>query len=1041
MSGGLAPSAGLHLGAAARTLPLMTATTVRLRALGSVLRVVLASCAVLAAVRCAAQSSYVAIAPLRMHEARSGSLKTGLLSELRYTKGEAGGTGLVYSMKGARLPNPLQRQADGLFRQLGVKQGVAYWGDDLLTFVVVRINLGPLVGNTDASIFAAGVVRSDDGQLASASLDDRVAAAVEMAARNLAPSVGASGVDEAMWKVLCAAGEKEWGVSGAPFELCIVDDSRAGHQRAFEVAQKLIAERRSFVGQMKFINEKVAEEARFQAARNATTLGLKSTGSNTNIGIYTDPKYRSPVSWYWKAWSRIDRGDYGDETGRLVREAEQALEYWKKFQSRSMPLLVLERQWEAFGSATWDGDDVVEQHLHVGEAYVGYLQGIYYSNVARQAAAGAPRETLEDRSASGFADWKVAVDQMPSDPVMDRAVGIALVQGIRGFRRDAKAAITQLEAAAERGSADALNWLGVLHDFYGAPQLDRVKAKAAYERAVAQGSLFAPQNLAVLHLFGAPGVAQSFDRYNALRLANDRNRPNVAWYGPRAPEATAQTRNGSELTAQVLGEPMPRVLVPNASTEPVEGRDVRLEVTYNVPKSVGLLALDFSDAVIAGQARMAVNHSQPVRVEGSGKETLWLGGNTYGYLVGNVKVRLLDESGKTELNSVTLPFAVRWDPGQLPAVSKERPAGPKLSAEQLKAIEAEFQQAQNLSAKREDAGAEKILDSLVARLPESGPVRLERAAARWNLGKHDAALADVEEAIRLKMSGARAHRLRGIFRVQKGDFAGALSDFNEALRRDPKNAELLGFRGAVQSDLGKPELALADFNASLELQPEQPEVVFQRARLHESRGDDTAAIADYSRVLQLDPQATGALLGRGRIRFNQQRWESALTDQRRALELDPQLAGAANAIGYTLLGRGELAAAFDALTKAVELAKENDSDVYAVLLRHVAARRLGRDDPRLAATWERWKDDPWAQALGKFLLGRASEEELEKLVAATTEAEQAKGRRCEMNYYIGVVRLVAGDKSTARLRFETAVSTKAAGFVEYVLAQAELKRL
>jgi tetratricopeptide (TPR) repeat protein len=1021
----------------------MTNTTARHSEFRTFLRAVLFACAVLGGVPSHARNSYVYVVPSSTHNTHGGTVRIQWTDRLRYVKGEPGGTGLVSSQwKQQTPPSHIKRMGDGLLRELGIREGLMDWGDDLSTFIVVRVNLSPLVGNPSAGVLASGIVRSDELDSELSNLEARVALALDRAVTNLPNALKWSGINEEMWKVLTAEGKKNWNEEGVPYEVMIADDYASGHKPAWTSVQKLISSRQKVARDAKFMLEKIDEEARRRASRTATFRGQKPADLDPSlIGVYAEGDFHLPIAWYWRAWDRVDRNDYGPQTVALVERAERALQDWEKRKPASVPLLVTEREFQHFGGMTWDGDDLLSQHLELNRAYVHYLRGIVDENRAKAESDLARRTQLEVSAARAFEQWRDNYDRSPDDPIQYRAAGIAAAQGIRGFRRDSQQAVKWLETAAEMGSADALNWIGIIHDYYGAPKIDRVKARAAYERGIAQGSTFAHQNLAILHLFGAPGVPQSYSRYNELRIASGLDRLRAAWHAPLLPSNTEPVRNGNKLAVRVLGEAMPRTLVAHPSFDPVEGRDVQIEVDYTVASGVGQLDLDFSDTVIGGGQGMQVVQRKPVRVEGTGKETLWIGGTTTGYVVGTVKVRLHDASGQKELSSSSLPIALRWDIRQLPTANKERPAEKKLSKEQLDALNAEFQKGRELAAKADDAGAEKIFDAILERMPDSGPARVERAAARWNQQKQDAALSDLDEAIRLKTPGMHAHRLRGIFRVQKGDLAGALSDFNEAVRRDPKNAELLGFRGAVQSDLGKLELALADFNASLELNPEQPETVFQRARLHEARGDDTAAVADYSRAFQLDPKASGALNGRAWIRFRQQRWDSAVADTRQALGIDPEFASAARTLGYALFGSGDMTAAFDALTKAADLSKEGSDAVYPLLLRHIAARRLGRDDPRLAASWGHWGDDSWAQALAKFLTGRASEDELEKLVAATTEAEAAKGRRCEMNFYIGCARLLAGDKSTARLRFEAAVAAKADGFVEHVLAQAELKRL
>lgn len=1019
----------------------MTTTTVRLPA--ALLRVVFIVAVLLVGARSHARNSYVYVVPSSTHNTHGGTVRIQWTDRLHYVKADPGGTGLVSSQWQRQTPpSHITRLSDRLLRDTGIREALMDWGDDLSTFIVVRVNLSPLVGNQSAGILATGMVRSDELDNGLASLEARVALALDRAASNLPNALKWAGINEEMWKVLAAEGRTNWDVQGVPFEVLIADDSGSGHPAAWSTAQKLISDREKAAKDAHFMLEKIAEEAEFRAACIGTLLGQKSPAADgSKIGVYAEGDYQLPIAWYWRAWNRIDRGDYGPETVALVERAEQALKVWEGRKARAVPLLVTARQFEHFGGMTWDGDSTIEGHLWLNRAYVAYLRGIVDENRARATSDPDLKSRVNRSAADAFEKWVEAYNESPPDLIQNRAAGIAMARGIRGFRMKINDALSIFERIGREGVPDGDNWAGLIYDYQGAPKPDRVKAKEAYERAIAQGSTLAQHNLAILHLFGPPGVPQSFERYNALRTANGQNSPRIAWGAPLLPANTEPDRNGNKLAVKVLGDPMPRTLMAHLSLEPMEGRDVKIEVDYTVASGVGQLALDFSDAVIGGRADMAIRHPNPIRVEGSGKETLWLGGTVGGYLVGRVKVRLLDASGQKELSASSLPFALRWDVGHRPAPAKVPTSDKKLTKEQVEAIEAEFQRAKELVAQQDDAGAEKIFDALIEQLPTSGPVRIQRAVARWNQQKQDGALADIDEAIRLKTPGVEAHRLRGMFRVEKSDFAGALEDFNEALRREPKNVELLGLRGAVQFDLGKLELALADFNASLELQPEQPEVVFQRARLHEARGDATAAVADYSRVLQLEPKAAGALNQRAWIRFTQQRWDSAIADTRQALEIDPGLAGAARTLGYALFGTGDMTAAFDALTKAADLSTENNDAIYPLLLRHIAARRLGRDDARLSTSWGHWGDELWAQALAKFLVGSATEDELEKLVAATTDAEKAKGQRCEMNFYIGCVRLLAGDKSTARLRFEAAVAARAEGFVEHVLAQTELKRL
>lgn len=87
------------------------------------------------------------------------------------------------------------------------------------------------------------------------------------------------------------------------------------------------------------------------------------------------------------------------------------------------------------------------------------------------------------------------------------------------------------------------------------------------------------------------------------------------------------------------------------------------------------------------------------------------------------------------------------------------------------------------------------------------------------LGKGDieAALSDLEQAVRRNGSNAALHRNRGNAYLQKGDLDRALADLNEAIRLDPKQQPAFAYRGLVYERLGKPDNAIAEYKAALTL--------------------------------------------------------------------------------------------------------------------------------------------------------------------------------------------------------------------------------
>jgi tetratricopeptide (TPR) repeat protein len=85
--------------------------------------------------------------------------------------------------------------------------------------------------------------------------------------------------------------------------------------------------------------------------------------------------------------------------------------------------------------------------------------------------------------------------------------------------------------------------------------------------------------------------------------------------------------------------------------------------------------------------------------------------------------------------------------------------------------------------------------------------------------KHDdqKALADFDEAVKLKPEDMDARFRRGGARVQLKDFAGAIEDFNVVIDKDPMNAQAFRLRGFSNNVLNKTNEAAMDNDKACEL--------------------------------------------------------------------------------------------------------------------------------------------------------------------------------------------------------------------------------
>ena len=96
-----------------------------------------------------------------------------------------------------------------------------------------------------------------------------------------------------------------------------------------------------------------------------------------------------------------------------------------------------------------------------------------------------------------------------------------------------------------------------------------------------------------------------------------------------------------------------------------------------------------------------------------------------------------------------------------------------------------------------------------------------RGMIKADLDKHEEAISDANEAIRLKPNYVEAYFLRGLSNNNLGRREEAIPDLNEAIRLNPNNAQAYLLRGLVKGNLRKVEEAKADYQMALKLAEQQ----------------------------------------------------------------------------------------------------------------------------------------------------------------------------------------------------------------------------
>ena len=156
---------------------------------------------------------------------------------------------------------------------------------------------------------------------------------------------------------------------------------------------------------------------------------------------------------------------------------------------------------------------------------------------------------------------------------------------------------------------------------------------------------------------------------------------------------------------------------------------------------------------------------------------------------------------------------------------------------------------------------------------------------KYNEKDFKGAIADYDEAIRLKPYLAEGYMGRGLAKDGLGDKQGVLTDFNAVIRLSPDWAEGYHGRGVVKSELGDKDGAFADFKEAIRLKPNYVEAYLFLGLSKTISGDTQGAISDYNEAIRLKPDFAQAYYGRGLTKQERGEKQEALTDFRKASEL------------------------------------------------------------------------------------------------------------------------------------------------------------
>jgi tetratricopeptide (TPR) repeat protein len=150
----------------------------------------------------------------------------------------------------------------------------------------------------------------------------------------------------------------------------------------------------------------------------------------------------------------------------------------------------------------------------------------------------------------------------------------------------------------------------------------------------------------------------------------------------------------------------------------------------------------------------------------------------------------------------------------------------------------------------------------------------------------NAALSDLETALRLKPESSEAYAVRGNAFRQRKRFSEALSDCNHALMLDSRNTDALYFRGATYSDMCEWDKAMPDLNRTILQSPAFAPVYGYRAVAWYYKKDINKCIADCSKAIEIGPPIAWYYSTRANAYLDSADLKKAFPDCNEAIRLD-----------------------------------------------------------------------------------------------------------------------------------------------------------
>jgi tetratricopeptide (TPR) repeat protein len=189
-----------------------------------------------------------------------------------------------------------------------------------------------------------------------------------------------------------------------------------------------------------------------------------------------------------------------------------------------------------------------------------------------------------------------------------------------------------------------------------------------------------------------------------------------------------------------------------------------------------------------------------------------------------------------------------------------------------------------------DADAEPVEPIRPGADADPGYAAYAQATRLAQVNQWDAAIAQMDLAIKANSKLALYYKVRGHLRFSKGDYDHAIDDYERAIDRDPNDVESYQYRGFSQVYYKQRySRAIKDFDQAIRLRPNEAENYKNRGiiRIYDKQ-DANLSIADFNMALQLNPRDVEVYRLRGGLLHNIRQYDMAIQDYDQVLRANPR---------------------------------------------------------------------------------------------------------------------------------------------------------